>query len=147
MSTGEVPHFTPERILEQAQGNLTAIICTTIAYLKERGLPLDDYTSFVGRSFAPTWDSMQAASAKDVAEMAALNLVSGGAHVLQLTGDEQQAEAVLTNAPPPGFVETAGISYADADMFNDVFHAIAGALSLRFEQQRTGDQIRLRFSR
>ena len=47
MSTGEIPHFTPERILQQAQGNTYAIICTTIAYLKERGLPLDDYAIVV----------------------------------------------------------------------------------------------------
>ena len=90
---------------------------------------------------------MQAATAKEVAEMAALNLVSGGAQLLHLTGDEQQAEAVLTNAPPPDFLDFAGISYADVDTFNDVFHGIADALGLRFEQQRTGEQIRLRFSR
>lgn len=147
MSTENIPEFPPERLLEQAQGNFNAIVCTTIAYLKERGLPLDDYVTYVGQKFAPTWDGMQAASAKEFAESAALNLVASGGQVLALTGDEHQAEVLMTNSPPADYLEMAGISTADADTFNGVFHAVAGALDLHFEQQRTGEQVRLRFSR
>jgi CubicO group peptidase (beta-lactamase class C family) len=147
MSTENIPDFPSERLLEQAQGNFNAIVCTTIAYLKERGLPLDDYVNYVGQKLAPSWDSTQAASARDTAENAALNLVASGGQVLALTGNEQQAEVLVTNSPPPDFLEMAGISAADADAFNGVFHVIAGTLGLRFEQQRTDNQVRLRFSR
>jgi hypothetical protein len=90
MPAAEIPQFTPERIFEQAQGNINAILCITIAYLKERGLPLDDFTTFVGQKFAPSWDGVQVADAREVAEAALLNLVAGGAEVLGFSGDEQQ---------------------------------------------------------
>jgi hypothetical protein len=38
--------FTQEEVLEMAQGNATAFVLTTFAYLKERGLDPDEYVAF-----------------------------------------------------------------------------------------------------
>ena len=44
---------SPEELSSQAQGNATALALTALAYLKERGLDLDEYVAFHGRRFAP----------------------------------------------------------------------------------------------
>ena len=48
--------FTTEELLSQAKGNATAFVLTTIAYLKERDLDVDDFVTYFGRRFAPGWD-------------------------------------------------------------------------------------------
>src|SRR5687768_15028490 len=43
--------FPPEEICAQARGNAAAWILTIIAYLKERGLAVQDCVAYHGRSF------------------------------------------------------------------------------------------------
>ena len=46
--------LTTEEILEQAQGNIAALILVTVVYCKENNMSLDDWVTFVGSTFAPT---------------------------------------------------------------------------------------------
>src|SRR5919202_4240567 len=70
--------FTQEEVLELAQGNATAFVLTTFAYLKERGLDPDEYVAFFGRQVAPGWEELRGRPVADVAREAALNAVSVG---------------------------------------------------------------------
>jgi hypothetical protein len=67
--------FTIEELLSQARGNATAFILTAIAYLKERGLDVDDFVAYFGRQFAPDWDELRPQPVAAVARTAALNAV------------------------------------------------------------------------
>jgi len=42
-----------EELLSQARGNAVAFILTTIAYLEERGMAVEDFVDFFGRQFTP----------------------------------------------------------------------------------------------
>jgi hypothetical protein len=91
MSDATNAEFTPEEVLSQAQGNATAFILTTYAYLKERDLDLDEYVSFHGRRFALVWEELRGELVVEVARLVALNAVSVSATLRSLSGDERGA--------------------------------------------------------
>src|SRR5215212_4716806 len=70
--------FTTEELLSSAQGNATAFVLATIAYLKEQDLAVDDYVRFFGSKFAPGWEEL-ADQPLAVARTVARNAVSVGA--------------------------------------------------------------------
>ena len=71
--------FTTEELFSQAKGNATAFVLTTIAYLKERDLAVEDFVEFFGRQFAPGWDELRTEPVAAVAQTVARNAVSVGA--------------------------------------------------------------------
>ena len=83
--------FSPEEISFQAQNNATALALTALAYLKERGLDLDEYVAFHGRRFAPAWEELRGRPVVEAARLAALNAVSLGATLRSLSGDDTSA--------------------------------------------------------
>ena len=82
-----------------AQGNATAFVLTTIAYLRERGLDVEDFVAFFGRQFAPGWDELRAQPVAAVAQTVARNAVSVGCTLGSLSGDEARAEVLITKWP------------------------------------------------
>src|ERR671910_3068132 len=78
--------FTTEELLSSAQGNATAFVLSTIAYLKEHGLAVEDYVRFFGSKFAPGWEELRDQPLIAVARMAALNAVSVGGTLRSLSG-------------------------------------------------------------
>ena len=107
--------FTPEQVLRQAQGNATAAVLVTIAYLKERGLPVEEWVAYTGRRFAPAWEELRGRGAAEAARVAALNLVSVGGTLVGLSGDAERAEALR---------ERARATYRELEMES---HAVAAA--------------------
>jgi hypothetical protein len=67
MSNTADVEFSPEEVSSQAQGNATALALTALAYLKERGLDLDEYVAFHGRRFAPVWEGLRGRLVVEVA--------------------------------------------------------------------------------
>jgi hypothetical protein len=59
MTEASNTEFTTEELFSQARGNATAFVLTTIAYLKERDLDVEDFVAFFGRQFAPGWDELR----------------------------------------------------------------------------------------
>jgi hypothetical protein len=91
--------FSTEEILSQARGNATAFFLTTIAYLKERGLAVEDVVAFFGRYFALGWDELRGQPVVEVARTATLNAVSVGSTLGSLSRDEASAEVTTTGWP------------------------------------------------
>jgi hypothetical protein len=137
--------FTPEQILESAQGNVNGLCLVAIAYLKEHNLSLDEFWSFVGHRLAPSWG--QGASADEVASGAALNMVSGGCKLRLLSGDESKAEAVLAEWPPEGDLTFFGLTQQEADSVWGIFGPIAESLGYEYAWHRQGDQVTMTFTR
>src|SRR3954469_22886737 len=87
--------FTSDEIAEQGQGNLTTFILTTLAYLRQHGDTADDWVAFLGRTFAPGWESARDEGAIFAARATALNHVTAGAQLVSVEGDQQHAEGVI----------------------------------------------------
>ena len=139
--------FSPEEISFQAQNNATALALTALAYLKERGLDLDEYVAYHGRRFAPAWEELRGRPVVEAARLAALNAVSLGASLRSLSGDDRSAEVLVAGWPDEGFLDLLGLSREDAQRQHGAFGPIMEQLVIRYGWQRDGDAVKMTFER
>ena len=139
--------FTSEQLYEQAQGNVTAFVLGTIAYLKGQGRTPQEWVTFLGNRFAPAWEDVRGQGARAAMNAVVLNFLSASGRLQSLTGDEAQAEAVMADWPPADILELLGLTLEDVDPFYTIFNPVADFLNLRYEWQRAGNQLTFRFSR
>ena len=139
--------FSPEEVSFQAQGNATALALTALAYLKERGLDLDEYVAFHGRRFAPVWEELRGQPVVEVARLAALNAVSLGATLRSLSGDDKSAEVLVAGWPDEEVLELLRLSREDAQRQHGAFGPIMEHLGIRYGWRREGDAVRMTFER
>jgi hypothetical protein len=135
--------FTKDEVLEQAEANAQALSLVALGYIKEKGLPLDEFWSFVGEKFTLGWDSLKGKGARVAMRMFALNMVSVGGTLESLSGDEARAEAVIADWPSPDLLQAFGVSRGDVDGTYAVFQPIADVLELGYEWRRQGDRVTL----
>ena len=139
--------FSPEEISFQAQNNATALALTALAYLKERGLDLDEYVAFHGRRFAPAWEELRGRPVVEAARLAALNAVSLGATLRSLSGDDTSAEVLVAGWPDEGLLDLLRLSREDAQRQHGAFGPIMEQLGIRYGWQREGDAVKMTFER
>jgi hypothetical protein len=135
--------FTNEEVLQQAKANAQALSLVTTGYFKEKGLPVDEFWSFVGEKFTLGWDPLKGKGARVAMRTFALNMVSVGGTLESLSGDEAQAEAVVSGWPSPDLLQAFGGSQSDIDRMYAVFGPIAELLGLQYEWRRQGDRVTL----
>jgi hypothetical protein len=135
--------FTSDEVLEQAKANAQALGLVAIGYVREKGLPVDEFLSFVGEKFTLGWESLKGRGARVGMRMFALNMVSVGGTLESLSGDEARAEAVIAGWPSLDLLQAFGVSRGDADRIYAVFQPIADLLELRYEWRRQGDRVTL----
>ena len=135
--------FTKDEVLEQAKANAQALALVALGYIKQKGLALDEFWSFVGGKFTLGWDALQGKGARVAMRMFALNMVSVGGTLESLSGDEAWAEATIADWPSPDLLQAFGGSQGDVDQMYAVFGPIAGSLGLRYEWRRQGDRVTL----
>lgn len=127
-----------EELLDHAEENLAGVILATVAFCKERGIPLSDWVSFVGNKFAPTWDEVKGKGAREVARLVALNSIASGGVVHSVTGDAARAEISAT-WPDAEDLEHFGLTRSDLDPVMQVYTPILAHVGLKFEASRSGD--------
>jgi hypothetical protein len=135
--------FTKDEVLQQAKMNAQALSLVAVGYMKEKGLPLDEFWSFVGGKFTLGWDSLKGKGARVATRMFALNMVSVGGTLESLSGDEVRAEAIIADWPSPDLLQAFGVSMGDVDRMYEVFRPIAGLLGLQYEWRPEGDRVTL----
>jgi hypothetical protein len=123
--------------------NAQALSLVAMGYIKEKGLSLDEFWSFVGGKFTLGWDSLQGKGARVAMRMFALNMVSVGGTLESLSGDEAQAEAIIADWPSPDLLQAFGVSRGDVDRMYAIFQPIAEMLELRYEWRRQADRATL----
>ncbi len=136
--------ITTEDLWSKAKGNAAAFVLTTIAYLQERGLAVEDYVDFFGRQFAPGWDELRAQPVVEVARSVASNAVSVGCKLGSLSGDEARAEVLITGWPDAE--QLSGILGLDpnaGDVMWDSFNPIMERLGIRYAWRREDGSVRL----
>ena len=143
--------FTTEELLSYAQGNATAFVLATIAYLKEQDLAVDDYVKFFGSKFAPGWEELRKQPLTAVARMAALNAVSVGGTLRSLSGDEEHAEVIIEGWPDEEISSTLDLQRGEGEAMWDSFDPIMEHLGIRYswghEEEEKNGAVRLVFER
>lgn len=91
--------FVSEEIRDAEQGNATGFALGTIAYLKQRGLSVEEWPALLGRVFSAWWDQLPQKDLAAIARVAALQPVSLGATVRSLSTDAKHADVVITAWP------------------------------------------------
>jgi hypothetical protein len=129
---------TPDELLQQARGNLTAMWHVSIKRAREQDGSVHDWALFVGGEFAASWDEMgDQASARDVAETAAGNFATtADMRPAGVTGDESRAELVV-EGPEQRWLDDFATTIDDLDRTNELFYrAIANRRGLTLEVRR-----------
>ena len=140
--------FTTDELLPYAQGNATAFVLATIAYLKEHGLAVDDYVRFFGSRFAPGWEELRNEPLTTVARTAAMNAVSVGGTLRSFSGDEERAEVIIEGWPDEKILEVLGLERGDGEAMWDSFEPIMTHLDIRYSWGHEEDgAVRIIFER
>jgi hypothetical protein len=140
--------FTTDDLLSYAQGNATAFVLATIAYLKQEGMAVDDYVRFFGRRFAPGWEELRAQPVAAVARTAAMNAVSVGGTLRSLSGDEEHAEMIIEGWPDEEISGVLGLERSDGEVMWNSFELIMEHLGIRYSWRHEEDgAVRLTFER
>jgi hypothetical protein len=142
--------FTTEELLSSAQGNATAFVLATIAYLKEQNLAVDDYVRFFGSKFAPGWEEL-GDQPLAIARTVARNAVSVGGTLRSLSGDEEHAEVIIEGWPDEEISGTLGLQRNEGEAMWDSFDPIMEHLGIRYswghEDEEVHGAVRLVFER
>ncbi len=147
MTNAADAQFTTEELLSSAQGNATAFVLATIAYLKEQDLAVDDYVRFFGSKFAPGWEEL-ADQPLAVARTVARNAVSVGGTLRSLSGAEEHAEVIIEGWPDEEISGVLGLEREDGEVMWDSFEPIMEHLGIRYSWGHEGDgAVRLTFER
>jgi hypothetical protein len=148
MSDAADAQFTTEELLSSAQGNATAFVLATIAYIKEQDLAVDDYVRFFGRRFAPGWEELRDQPLTAVARTAALNAVSVGGILRSLSGDAARAEVLIEGWPDEEVLGVLGLGRGDGEAMWDSFEPIMEHLGIRYSWRHDDDgAVRMIFER
>jgi hypothetical protein len=138
--------FGEDEICAQAMLNARALPLLVLVYAKELGQPIEDAFRFLGDRVAPGWDSLMGRGAYAVTRVAALNLASGGAELLSLSGDATRAEATMRGWPATEDLDFFGLNPDEADAIISSFGRVADRLGLRYDWRRTDDRITMIFA-
>lgn len=140
--------FSSDELLQQAKGNLTALWHVCVLWAKQQPGGVDDWASFVGQAFAPTWDEIGDASALAVARATGLNFATtADMNPVDVSGNDSRAVLTMTG-PEQEWCERWGTTVEDIDRSNEVlFSAIAERRGLAVSTERNGDTLRMTFRR
>ena len=124
--------YGPEELLEQAQANAQAALIATVAFLTERGVPLEHWTAALAARFDVAWDEPEPWDADEFLDAMLVNLRSLGAIVVSSNLAPARAEAVTTGFPDPERCVQLDADVATVARFHNATAPIAAARGLRW---------------
>jgi hypothetical protein len=139
--------FPTEEICAQAQGNAAAWVLTIIAYLKERGLAVEDCVAYHGRRFAPAWEGLRDRPVEEVAQLVALNALSVGSTLRSLSSEDGRAEVLVEGWPDEELMSFLPLDRDDTDQIWNTYEPIMEHLGLRYAWRRQDDVVRITVER
>ena len=147
MSEAANAPFPTEEICAQAQGNAAAWVLTIIAYLKERGLAVEDCVAYHGRRFAPAWEGLRDRPVEEVAQLVALNALSVGSTLRSLSSEDGRAEVLVEGWPDEELMSFLPLDRDDTDQIWNTYEPIMEHLGLRYAWRRQDDAVRITVER
>ncbi len=137
--------FTDDEIREQSQLNGQAFAVAFVAYARTRGEAPTAAARWLGQSLAATWTASGVAGAAAAMRAAALNVVSLGGELRNLSGDERRAEATVAGGPDRNLMALFDLRPEEADALFEAFVPIGEQLGLQFTWRREGETITMVF--
>lgn len=142
--------FVPEHqnddaavLLEQAQANSQALIVATVAFLGERGIPVEDWAAAIGKQFAKDWPDDDLFGPDEFLDAMLTNLTSFGARVVSADFASEQVSAVITNFPMAEVCEAYGVDPASVAKFHESAAVVARSQGLEWDWRLDGDRTRI----
>ena len=124
--------FDPEVVSRYAQNNANGFALLTIAYLRDRGLSVEDWATWLGRAFAgPETNWEPGMGARRMAEETALEIVSAKGRLLRVSGDDDASE-VTVEWPSSAALEEFGLVRDDIAPYWTIMEPLAISVGLRF---------------
>ena len=139
--------YAVAELLEQAQANAQATVIATVAFLQERGIPIEEWADAVGRRFALGWDEPRPWDAGEFLDAILTNLRSLGAAVVSTDLGLDRAEAVTAGFPDPDLCTLFGVEPVLAARFHAATAAIARDRGLDWTWRVEGDRTHLTVSK
>ena len=130
--------YSAAELLEQAQANAQALVIATAAFLHNRGIPSEDWTTALGERFGRAWDAPRPWDAGEFLDAMLTNFRALGAEVLSADLGVDQAEATTSGFPNPELCLLFGVDLTLAARFNDGPSAIAHPRGLRWSWRLDG---------
>jgi len=134
-------------LLEQAQINAQATIMATALFLHQNRVPLDEWTRFLGKTFALAWNDSQSWEAGEFLDAILVNFRALGATVVSAELGIERAEAVTTGFPDFELCEFFSIDPALVARFNDATQLLAEKVGLQWDWTRSGKNTRYTVTR
>ena len=144
--------FTPSHneyddteLLQHGQANAQAVIIATVAYLQERGVPLDEWAAGMGRRFTAAWGAPEPWTAPEFLDAMLANLRSLGAEVEWADLDDPTvAAATLSGLFDEELCLLFGTERADVLHYLDATREIAALRGVVWEWQSDGDDVQIK---
>jgi hypothetical protein len=122
--------FDAEDLYPYARNNALGFCLLTIAYLRDKGLPVEDWSLWVGRQFAgPETNWVPGMGAEQMAREAALEMASAKAEILEIVGDDRRS-VVTTIWPDAESLSELGLTWTDIKDFWRVWEPLAESVGL-----------------
>ena len=138
MSEPEKKLFTTDELLYQAQGNLMGIMLSLITFLQEHNIPLDEFTEYLGKKFAPGW---QQPSIKEIALGMARNHAAFGQEIYTLSHTGSEATIIMSSLPDEATLQYFNVTQKDADSVWHTMEVIAHHLGCDYQYKHEGERV------
>ncbi len=133
--------YDDAELLEQAQANAQALLLGTAAFIREAGLPLEQWAAAIGERFGMGWGAPRPWDAAEFLDMMLTNYRALGAEVLVARLEPDRAEATIGPFPDPAICAALGLPEDAADAFHDAPSAIATPRGLSWRWVRDGEDV------
>jgi hypothetical protein len=133
--------YTVEELLEQARQDAQATIMATALFLHQKGVSLDEWTAFLGKTFALVWNDSVSWEAGEFLDAILTNQRALGATVVSAELGIDEAKAIVTGFPSTEMSELFSVDPGLSVRYNDVAKVIAAKIGLAFEWKRAGKRV------
>ena len=139
-------------LLDGAQMTLSAFIAGTMGFLKQRGIPIKDWVSYIGEQFEGSMGELEGEDVGKVMEhLLTLEVLPMGAEVLSSQSTSDKAEATVTPLPSRSVLEKFGttsrelmrgfgVTKKEFESIFSMYEPAAKAIGLKFRYQSKGEQ-------
>jgi len=98
-----------QMLLDGAQMSLAATVAAIAGFLKERNIPLADFSAYMGSMFEGSFGALEGRGADEAMEhLLNLEVLPMGAEVVSSKSTPDRAEVTLTSLPPASVLEKFG---------------------------------------
>jgi hypothetical protein len=145
-------NVSKQMLLDGAQMAASALCGSTMGFLKQRGIQIEDWVSYIGENFEGSLGDLEGEGVYQVMQhLLGLQVLPLGAEIISTDFTEDKAEVTLTTLPsrtllekfgttPRELLRGFGLTQKDFESIYAMYEPAAKAIGLRFTHQLKGGQ-------